>query len=294
MPSISHEVYTDMVRGRPELAAEVLAVLGIDVPKHIRATTESTDLTDLLPTEYRSDAVIVLHGADRPVLAVIVEVQRRRDKAKLLTWPVYVTTLRRRWNCPAVLLVICDNRSIAQWCAKPIDFGLGLGTLRPMVFGPDQVPIITDPAEIRAKPELAMLSLAVHPEIPRDDDQLRALVAAMSSEDDEENARLTLYYDFIQPQLPALLRKHMEVLMNLKTYEPRSDIARSWVAKGEAKGKAEGIAEGRAEDVLAVLETRGITVPAKIADRIGSCADLDQLAIYLQRAVVAERAEDVL
>jgi len=73
--------------------------------QHVRL--ESSDLTDLAPTEYRADAVITLAAADTSVLAVVVEAQLGRDKNKQWTWPVYLATLRARLKCPAVLLVVC-------------------------------------------------------------------------------------------------------------------------------------------------------------------------------------------
>jgi DNA-binding response OmpR family regulator len=43
----------------------------------------------------RADAVVIQRDRnDRPVAGVIVEIQRQIDRSKLLTWPVYVTTLR--------------------------------------------------------------------------------------------------------------------------------------------------------------------------------------------------------
>jgi hypothetical protein len=58
--------------------------------------------------------VAILHDhGDRSVTGVIVEVQRQIARDKLLTWPVYVTTLRAKLDCAAVLLVIAPNPDVA-------------------------------------------------------------------------------------------------------------------------------------------------------------------------------------
>ena len=74
---------------------------------HARVELESIDLTQVAPTGYYADAVTILRdGANRPVTGVIVEVQLRTDEDKLLSWPVYVSTLRAK--------VSTASRSIAN------------------------------------------------------------------------------------------------------------------------------------------------------------------------------------
>ncbi|MDT5024740.1 MAG: hypothetical protein QOE61_1166 [Micromonosporaceae bacterium] len=68
-----------MFRHRPSLAAELLAdALGFDLPAYQQARVEPGGFTDLTPTEYRADAVVVLTVADVPVLAVVVETRTGR------------------------------------------------------------------------------------------------------------------------------------------------------------------------------------------------------------------------
>ncbi|MEU0332424.1 hypothetical protein [Streptomyces sp. NPDC006193] len=57
--------------------------------------------------------------------------------------------------------------------------------------------------------------------------------------------------------------------------------------------RAEGRAEGRAEDILFVLERRGVHVPDAARTRITSCDDLDILRRWLDRALTAHTAEDL-
>jgi hypothetical protein len=73
------EALIEMFRHRPSLAAELLAdALGFDLPAYQQARVEPGGFTDLTPTEYRADAVVVLTVADVPVLAVVVETRTGR------------------------------------------------------------------------------------------------------------------------------------------------------------------------------------------------------------------------
>ncbi len=66
------------------------------------------------------------------------------------------------------------------------------------------------------------------------------------------------------------------------------------VAEGEAKGVARGEAKGKAQDVLAVLEARGISVSAAVRDRVLGCTDVAVLDAWVRRAAVASTAAAVV
>jgi hypothetical protein len=57
--------------------------------------------------------------------------------------------------------------------------------------------------------------------------------------------------------------------------------------------KAEGRVEGKAEAVLSVLGRRGLQVTDAQRTMVLACADVATLERWLDRAIVAERAEDV-
>src|SRR5262245_3124163 len=100
MPSTTHEALVLLFRNRPELAPELLRdALGVELPAYAEARVESADLTELQPTEYRADLVVLLVDG-KPVLGIIVEVQLQKDERKRFTWPVYASNLRARLECP--------------------------------------------------------------------------------------------------------------------------------------------------------------------------------------------------
>jgi hypothetical protein len=291
MPSKEHEALIHLFRSRPSLAPELLeSALGVSVPVYGEARLESAELTDCMPTEYRADAVVLLTLAADPVLAVVVEVQRGRDADKRWSWPVYLTTLRARTRCPAVLLVICADTRTATWCRAPIHLGHPGWTLAPLVVGPEAVPLVTDAKQAASAPELAVLSAMAHGGAPDGIDVLRALFGALAVIDDDQ-ARL--YSDFVLMALPAAARQSLEELMKTGTYEYQSDFARKYVAEGLAEGLAEGRAEGEAKALLAVLSARGIEISDDVRERISNCTDIEQIEAWIRLAATAD-STDVL
>ncbi|GAA1037194.1 hypothetical protein GCM10009557_50030 [Virgisporangium ochraceum] len=141
MPSQEHELVTEMFRVRPELAVDVLEAMNWQIPKYEDAVVVAGDLTDVIPTEYRADRVVKYAGADgKVVFAVIVEAQLGTDKRKRFSWPAYVGTLYSRLECPVLLLVVCLEEKVADWCCEPVvitdsDFF----RMAPVVVGPRTV-----------------------------------------------------------------------------------------------------------------------------------------------------------
>ncbi len=86
------------------------------VPGYESAEVGSADLSEVVPTERRADAVVTLNDRDGgAVLGIVVEVQLGRDGDKSYTWPSYVISLRQRLRCPVELLVVCVDDGVARW-----------------------------------------------------------------------------------------------------------------------------------------------------------------------------------
>ncbi|WP_046471618.1 RpnC/YadD family protein [Allosalinactinospora lopnorensis] len=276
-PTPEHEILIKLFQNQPKLAPDLLGeVFGLDVPAHTRASLACGDFGDVRPTELRADAVVTLR-TDEAVMSIIVEVQRKRDHGKRQSWPVYLTTLHARVGCPAVLLVICPDPAVARWCANPIDIGHPDWSLRPLVIGPDAVPVITDPGQAAQSPELAVLSTLTHGSVSKTE-VIDALCTGLAEID---HAQARLYTEYVLTLLSGAARKYMEELMAAETFEYMSEFTQRYVDRGKAEGKA----EGKANDIITVLVTRGFQVPDETRERITSCTDLAQLDEWLRRAV---------
>jgi hypothetical protein len=71
-----------------------------------------------------------------------------------------------------------------------------------------------------------------------------------------------------------------------------SVMEETWIqvhSDGEAKGKA----AGKAEDILRVLEVRGVKTSGSVRERVMACADLELLAAWFDRSLTVESAEEL-
>jgi hypothetical protein len=275
MPSMAHEILVDLFKNRPSLAAEILAeVLGVSLPPYTQARLAATDLTEIQPAEYRADAVVVLLDRDIPVRVIIVEVQLAVDPRKRFSWPAYVTVSRAIHGCPADLLVVAPDSSLAGWCAEPIEIGVPGFVLRPPVLHRTAVPVVTDPGEAARRPELGVLSAMAHGDTEEGTTIATAVLPAIRGLDDD---RARLYYDLVYNSLNETARRVLEAMM--KGYEYQSDFAKKYVAQGRA--------EEAARALLTVLRTRGIAVPDAVRERILAQKDPERLGRWLEKAVFA-------
>jgi hypothetical protein len=288
MPSSLHERLVQLFRERPGLAADLLSgPLFTELSKWDEARAEPNELARQAPTPYLADLVLSFRSGGKPVQAVVVEAQLRRDTDKRRRWPVYVTSVHDELHCPTYLLVVSPDRGVAQWCAQPIALGHPGFTLTPLVLGPDVVPVVTDEEQGRAEPELAVLSAIAHGDSPAQQEVLRALLAGLRN---LGGYRAGLYADVVAAVLsPAALRYLKELVMGLATSEPLSDLFRPHYFRGKAEGRAEEAAEA----VLTVLAARGIDVPDDARQQITECADLEQLETWIRRAATATSVEEL-
>jgi hypothetical protein len=259
------------------------------VPPFDRVRVGDANLTELVPTEFRADLVLLLEAeaAGPPRSAIVVEAQLRVDPGKRWSWPVYLTSLRARLRCDVVLLVITEDDTVAGWASRPIETGHPGFALTPLVVGPAVVPIVRDDAQAAAAPELAVLSAMMHGQQPEAADIGRAVLMAARGLDDE---RAKLYVDLVLASVHEAARGILEALMANRNYEYQSDFAKRYVAQGRDEGRAEG--EARA--LLKVLKARGIEVSPDVQERILACTDLAVLDAWLARAVTAKSASEVI
>jgi hypothetical protein len=286
----------ELFRNWPELAAVLLRdVAHVELPAYTEARIESADFSQLAPTEYHADLVVLLvDGA--PVLGIVIEVQFTPKARKRFTWPLYLTALRAKLECDTCLIVIAPSVEVARWAADPIRVGPGSSVV-PIVVDPTRIPIIVDRERAIHAPELAVLSAMAHGQGHVETALEIALAAAAGLAVVPED-RAVLYYDLITAALSDAARKAF--LMLPQGYQWQSEIGREsfqkgvekgiaqGVEKGIAQGVEKGIAQGRAAekaaDVLEVLDARGLVVTDAEREHILGCADLEQLARWVRRA----------
>lgn len=286
-----HEALLELFRNRPTLAPELLRdALRVPLPEYTEARIDSANLTQIQPTEYHADLVVLLLDGE-PVLGIIVEVQLRPDERKGYTWPVYVASLRACLECPVCLLVVAANESTSRWASRSIEIG-GSNHFTPFVLGPSGVPVITDEARARADPELAVLSAIAHGRDADIERTVRIAIAAQQASSGLDDNRCWLYCDLIQTALSEAARKALQD-MALTNYEYQSEFARRYIALGRQEGQEQGGLEGRADLIARQLARRfgplGETVRARLSQ-----ASIDELNAIGERLLNAASLDEAL
>jgi hypothetical protein len=298
MASMRHEGLVLLFRNRPSLAPELLQdALGLGLPAWSEARVESAELTEVVPTQYRADLVVLLLEG-KPVFAIVVEVQLSRDEDKRKTWPLYLTSLRSRVGCPTALLVVAPEASVARWCAQPIELGHPGFMLQPLVAGPEAIPVLTDEQAARQDPELAVLSAMAHGRAEVGQSIAQAVLSAVEGLEAE---RVRLYVDLALSSLNDVAREALEAMMRSGTYEYQSEFARRYVAQGREEGRQEGrqeglqegLQKGEVEALLEVLDARGLEVDEAAREQIRACTELSQLKLWLRKAVTARSVQEL-
>jgi hypothetical protein len=283
MPSQLHESHLLLFQNQPTLAADLMrGVLGAELPSFREARVVSADLTDMKPTEYRADLVIEL-SVDKPVHAIIVEVQLSAVKRKRFVWAAYVATLYARLERPVSLLVVTADDAVARWAAKPINIG-GQHQLTPYVLGPSGIPEVTDEVQARENPELAVLSALAH---GRDANSARAAEiarVALKAIVGLDADRGSMYGDSINYALGEAARVALES-MDIRKYEYKTEFARHHYARGKAAGSAVIIARQ--------LAARFGRIEAAVNERIER-ASLTELEVIGERLLTAATLQEAL
>src|SRR5262249_40927282 len=203
--------------------------------------------------------------------------------------PAYVTVSRAIHGCPADLLVVAPDPSLAAWCAEPIEIGVPGFVLHPPVLRNTAIPIVTDLEEAARRPELGVLSAIAHGETAEGATIAAAVLPAIQRLDDD---RARFYYDLVYNSLNEAARRALEAMM--KGYEYQSDFAKKYVAQGRTEGRAEGRAEEAARNLLTVLRVRGIAVPDAFRERILAQKDPERLERWLEKAALASSVTAIL
>lgn len=264
---------------------------GIGVPEPVPdgVTVLSTDLTETDPLERRADSVLqVQFLVEDPTgkYILVLESQTEPERERRRRWPHFISHLHDKYDCPVVLAVVCSKKSTERWAREPIPIGLQGLTVQvttPIVFGPDTVPAITDPAEAADDLVLAVFSALTHSRTPAAGGIIEALLAALGTIDVETASNLS---EFTETGLADTVGGQIwSKIMATRTYPFVSRTRLEAEAKGEAKGKAEAI--------LRVLGRRGIEVDDESRERIESCTDLAVLDGWLDRSFDVASASDL-
>ncbi|MFH9860556.1 hypothetical protein [Streptomyces sp. NPDC017202] len=282
MVSPPHEAMHRIFQHDPGLFSRVSRFLGVDVPTPVKATALPTDLTEASPVERRVDTLLRFETAEQGPFLLAIEAQGRKDPDKPASWAYYAAYLWTKYRLPTALLVVCQDHATARWAGQAVNSGppqLPTLTLRPLVAGPHNMPVITDPEEARADLVLASLAAITHAADPVVDVILKALSTALRDVPEDIADPIV---EFTAQGLGNRPAKHLWrnlVAVDLSFYT-------SYISE-------EIRAQSRAEDILVILEQRGLDVSEDVRGRVMDCTDPEVLRHWLTRAVTAPTTEEI-
>jgi hypothetical protein len=283
MPSLFHEGIIALVRERPELAADLLReLLHVRLPVFTEARLAEASLNDIIPAEYRADAVVLLVDG-KPVFGIILEAQLQTDADKGFTWPTYAVAARARHRCPFVLLIVTPDAGTARWAAQPVELGGG-NVWKAFVVGPDGIPAITDPQKAADEPELAVLSVMAHGRAEDVNTAVAVASAAAAGVAGLPEPLRVLCLALIESSLGNAARKSFEMLPQGQQFF--SETMRRSFAQGEAMGEAKAL--------VRFLEKRGLVVSDSHRERILACTDIAVLDAWLDQATTVSNVDELL
>ncbi|MFF4159430.1 hypothetical protein [Streptomyces sp. NPDC001678] len=291
MVTSHHEAAHRIFQDRPELLDPVFRILGVPLPEKSSVEVLTADVTEIRPLERRVDSVLRIEPPDGSggfILAI--EAQGRRDPDKAVSWAYYLSYLKAKYTCPALLLVVCQDKATANWASGPFRLGPEGWTalsVHPLVLSPGNVPVITDPDRAAQNLALATFSAITHGREQEAPAILEALARALAMADPESIAYYSELLEIGLGNAPA--RDDWRKLMPRSYFPGRGTL----IEETFLEGKAEGRAEERAQQVLRVLEKRGIAVPPVTQERIASCADLHALARWVDRAFIVSEVDEL-
>jgi hypothetical protein len=287
-----------------------------DVPVPQRVTILDTDFTEARPHVRQGDSVLraeflVEDSEQRYVM--LVEAQWSGNEDKKRSWPYYVAYLHDKYDCPVVLLVVCNDTATARWARKPLTIGLpGVTalTLTASVLGPDNLGPITDPAEAAEDVGLAVLAAITNSKSEQIGDILEALADALDTIDTKTAETLagltasgltgtdgqmiwrTLMTTSAHPYTSPL----HEWLREAAREEVREEVreaARVEVREAAREEARTELLEAERNTVRLVIKARGFSLSDAQAKLVSDCTGLDTLKAWSEAAVSASTVDDI-
>ncbi|CAM5307436.1 MULTISPECIES: hypothetical protein [Streptomyces] len=283
MVSPPHEAMHRIFRHDPDLFGRLAPRLGIAVPPIVETTPLLSAVDGSSPVACSRNTQLHVRTAGQEEFQLLIEAQDRRDPARPAHWAHHVAYIWTQRRLPTCLLIVCADEDTARWAEQPVSSAPAQPpalTLHPFVAGPHNLPLVTDPDEVRADPELAALSVMLHPTDAHVGTTMEALSAALRDRP-EAIARPLIDLTAISLQLHPAGRAWRELVL---------PAIREWE---RGRGRIEGGADSARESLLIVLGSRGFNLPRDVRERVAECQDPELLRHWLARAVTASRAEDV-
>lgn len=290
MAKVPHEALHHIFREEPDLFCRVMnLVLDEDFPVFRNVSVLNSDLTEISQVVRHADTVLQAETSEGSQI-IVVEPQTKPEKKKHRSWAYYISYLENRYELPVTLLVVTPHEATARWARGPISLGPSKRPslqVFPLVAGPDNTPLITEPEIAAEDVAFAVFAALTHRESPEIENALNSLAHALSKTDIDTAVHLA---EFTEAGLGDGCAETIwrRIIMTM-TYP----FATKLHAELEAKGREKGRVEGQAGMLLMLLDHRGVTLTEVERERIATCTDEERLADWAVKAVSVSSAAEL-
>lgn len=301
--STPHESLHRIFREDTSLLPRALdRILGLTLPKVELVTVEESDCTEAEAVTRRVDTLLTLTTTDNPYIAII-ESQRGKDPEKPKSWAYYISYLMARHKAATpILVVVCQSRATARWVRRTHSFGIDANpclTLRALVFGPDNVPIITNVDEACRDLMLAVFSTLVHARERTAGAILETVKDAVQTLAPLEAQPYLKILDMGLASTPVYEQWRAHVTAMAEDYT--TPLQREWSAAALDQGRNEGIKQGRDEGqteatrsiLLDLLAEYGFAITDRQRELITTCTDHRILRRWIKQLPNATTVDEV-
>lgn len=288
--SIEHEAPIELCHRHPQLLPKLLSLCGQPFPSEVVAEPYAARFNQPVVEQWEADGSMLLKQDQEIVGAVALEIQRQPDADKWVSWPIYAAALhaKHKGTLKTYLLVIATNRPTAKWARQPIANCQPHAPFVPLVIGPDDLRRLESEDAARADLPLAMLSTVLHVNDPGG--EIDASYALRATEAIAGPSAVVWFYGLLRgivdDQRLLLLQEMIKMLNPWANFQPRT--------KWERESFGAGITEGEAKALLRILAARNLALSDEQRRRIEQCTDTVQLERWIERALSARSASEVL
>ncbi|HEY8981374.1 MAG TPA: hypothetical protein VIU15_17515 [Streptomyces sp.] len=295
--SSPHEAMHRIFQEDPGIFARAARAIGIPVADVVSSTELSVDASENFVLERRIDTLLCLETVDTEKFLLVVEAQRKKDRGKPASWAYYLAYVYAKYGIPPVLVVVCEDSYTAEWAAQQVDIGPKYWKslmLRPIVLGPDNVPVFTTAEQAARDIPMTVLSAILHNGDPEVRAILEALAPALRGLQERDETAAERYAELTAQGLDrSPYAEFWRELVAIDTSFFVSSMSEGIREEGREQGREQGRAVGRAEAILRLLDRRGVPVSDSDRDLITSCTDLPTLDRWFDRAITATTADEI-
>lgn len=270
MPGKRHELVTELVEHAHDMLTALIAEqTGTVIPTYDKVLPGKESVTLRNPSQFFADGTRVFLENSIPKLAVVIEMQHRPEKKKLIDWPLFLMATRACYEgCPTFVVVVTVSTKTAVWAREAID--CGGGSVQPLVICLEELDSDADLGS-------AMLCAFIDGDRTKELEDLAEALADISEDLAKRYAGILL--DGLQGEAFKTWRRIME----RSKIGYQNDYAKELLAEGKL--------EGEARSILRVLASRGIDVPDRLSRKILACQDPSLLEHWLDNVAVTDDIE---